>query len=265
MSRRILFGKPGAYLIFPWDKGFSADEMEEYFDEIGFADWTHKLSRAPMIKAQHPDYELYMTGIHAQRGVSCADCHMPYKVEGGKKFTDHHLQSPLNNIAGSCQVCHRQSEQQLLKDVYDRQNRVLEIRRIAEKSIAAAHLEAYVAWENGATENDMAHILTLIRHAQWRWDWVAAANGLGFHAPVESLRVLGTAIQKAEQARAALSLVLIKNGVQLPVQLPDFSTKEKAQIIVGWDMTELIKDKENLLQNVIPEWDKKAKERESKY
>jgi nitrite reductase (cytochrome c-552) len=76
-------------------------------------DWIHAFSRAPMIKAQHPDYELYMTGIHANRGVSCADCHMPYKREGGMKFTNHHLQSPLNNIAGSCQVCHRESEETL--------------------------------------------------------------------------------------------------------------------------------------------------------
>ena len=82
------FKKPGNYLTFPWDKGFSADDMEAYFDEIEFSDWTHKLSRAPMLKAQHPDYELFMTGVHAERGVSCSDCHMPYKMEGGVKFTE---------------------------------------------------------------------------------------------------------------------------------------------------------------------------------
>ena len=96
------------YLTFPWDNGFSAEAMEEYYDEIEFSDWTHKLSKAPMLKAQHPGYEVYMTGIHAERGVSCADCHMPYMSEGGQKFTDHHIQSPLNNIANSCQVCHRE-------------------------------------------------------------------------------------------------------------------------------------------------------------
>ena len=42
---------------------------EQYYDEIGFADYTHALSKAPIIKAQHPDYEIYSTGIHA-RAVS---------------------------------------------------------------------------------------------------------------------------------------------------------------------------------------------------
>ena len=57
------FKKEGNYLTFPWDKGFSADDMEIYYDEYEFTDWTHKLSKAPMLKAQHPDYELFMTGV----------------------------------------------------------------------------------------------------------------------------------------------------------------------------------------------------------
>ena len=209
-------GKEEKYLTFPWDKGFSADEMEQYFDEIEFADWTHKLSRAPMLKAQHPDYELFMTGIHAKRGVSCSDCHMPYKSEGGVKFTDHHIQSPLANTANTCQVCHRQETQTLMQDVYDRQDRIEELRRIAEKTIAAAHIEAKTAWDNGAVEDEMKPILKLIRHAQWRWDWVAAANGLGFHAPVEALRVLGTSIQKGEEARRMLAILFVKTGNKVP-------------------------------------------------
>lgn len=256
------FKQPGFYLTFPWDKGFSADSMEAYYDSYEFADWTHKLSRAPMLKAQHPDYELYLTGVHASRGVACADCHMPYKVEGGRKFTDHHIRSPLSNIANSCQVCHRQSETQLMKDVYYRQDKILELRRIVEKSLAKAHIEAKVAWDNGATEQDMKEALKLIRHAQWRWDWVAAANGVGFHAPVEALRVLGTAIEKTEQARAKIALVLTKLGVKLPIEMPDISTKAKAQAYIGLDMDKLRKDKDELIRTVFPEWDRKAKERQ---
>lgn len=256
------FAKPGNYLTFPWDKGFSADSMEAYYDAIDFSDWTHKLSRAPMLKAQHPDYELFMTGIHAQRGVSCADCHMPYKVEGGKKFTDHHIQSPLNNMANACQVCHRESEATLLRDVYDRQDRVLEIRRIAEKTLAAAHLEAKAAWDAGATEEEMKPILKNIRNAQWRWDWVAAANGVGFHAPVEALRVLGTSVSLAERSRGQLAVIFTKYGVKMPVQLPDYSTKELAQKVIGLDMEKLKSDKVKLLETVVKEWDEKAEKRQ---
>ena len=256
------FKGDGKYLTFPWDKGFSADSMEEYYDNAQFTDWTHQLSRAPMLKAQHPDYELYKTGIHADRGVSCADCHMPYKSEGGVKFTDHHIQSPLNNVENSCQVCHREKTEKLIQNVYERQDKILELKKIAEKTLAAAHIEAKTAWDNGATEAEMKQALQLIRHAQWRWDWVAASNGLGFHSPVEAMRVLGTSIQRAEEARKEIALVLVKHGVKYPIALPDYSTKEKAQKYIGLNMQELKADKADFLKTTVPEWDKKAKERQ---
>jgi nitrite reductase (cytochrome c-552) len=255
-------GKEDKYLTLPWDKGFSADSMEKYYDSYEFVDWTHQLSKAPMLKAQHPDYELYMTGIHAKRNVSCADCHMPYRSEGGVKFTDHHIQSPLNNVANSCQVCHREETKSLIEDVYTRQDKIEELRRIAEKTLAAVHIEAKIAWDNGANEDEMKQILQLLRHAQWRWDWVAASNGLGFHSPVEAMRVLGTSIQKAEESRRLLALVLIKHGVKYPIDIPDISTKEKAQTYIGLDMNALKKDKEEFLNTIVPEWDRKAKERQ---
>jgi len=255
-------GKEEKYLTFPWDKGFSADDMEKYYDEIDFYDWTHELSRTPMLKAQHPDYELFKTGIHAIRGVACADCHMPYKSEGGVKFTDHHIQSPMNNVANTCQICHREETDRLVQDVYDRQDRIEEIRRIAEKAIAAAHIEAKIAWDNGATQSQMKPIQTLIRHAQWRWDWVAAANGLGFHAPVEALRVLGTSIQMAEQARRELAALFVKEGWKYPANLPDISTKEKAQKFVGLDLRKLKELKKDFLNTTAKQWDDEARKRQ---
>ena len=256
------FKGEGKYLTFPWDNGFSAEAMEKYYDKAEFADWKHKLSRAPMLKAQHPYYELYMTGVHADRGVSCADCHMPYKSEGGVKFTDHHIQSPLNNVENSCQVCHREKTKKLIENVYERQDKIDELRRLAEKALSVVHLEAKTAWDNGATETEMKPVLKLIRHAQWRWDWVVAANGMGFHAPLEAMRVLGTSIQKAEEARREIALILVKHGVKYPVALPDYSSKEKAQKLIGLNMEELKKDKEDLLKTTAVEWDKKAKERQ---
>ncbi|MCO5265488.1 MAG: ammonia-forming cytochrome c nitrite reductase [Lentimicrobium sp.] len=258
------FKGEGKYLTFPWDKGFSADNMEAYYDEVDHVDFVHKLSKTPIIKAQHPDFELYMTGVHADRGVACADCHMPYKREGGMKFTDHKIQSPLANISGSCQVCHRESEAKLMGNVVERQGKVEELRRIAEKNLARVHIEAKTAWDNGATEEEMKPVLQLIRHAQWRWDWVAAANGLGFHSPVEALRVLGTSIQKVQEARILLTEIFVKRGVKTPIEMPDISTKEKAQKYIGLEMPEILKKKNEFITTVIPEWTKKAAEREAK-
>lgn len=254
--------EPANYLTFPWDNGFSADKMEEYYDNIDFVDWTHALSKTPMLKAQHPDYELFMTGTHAEKGVSCADCHMPYKTEGGVKFTDHHIQSPLNNIENSCFICHRDNTEDLLKMVYSRQDRIVELRGLLEESLAAAHIEAKTAWDNGAVQSEMDKAQKLIRHAQWRWDWVAAANAVGFHSPDEALRVLGTGIQKAEQARRELALVLVKHGVSYPIDMPDISTKQKAQKYIGLDMKMLQADKEKLLKTIVPKWDSLATERQ---
>lgn len=245
---------PENYLTFPWDLGYSAENMEEYFDNIGHVDWVHALSRAPMLKTQHPDYELYKTGIHAQRGVSCADCHMPYKREGGIKFTNHHLVSPLANIESTCQVCHRESEATLIADVYERQNKISELRRIVEKNLAQLHIEAKKAWDAGATEQEMEEVLLLIRHAQWRWDWVAAANGYGIHSPAEALRVLGTSIQKSQEARIILATIFAKYGQEYPIQMPDISTKAKAQEYIGLDMDKLLKNKRQFKEEVLPQW-----------
>ncbi|WP_157601090.1 ammonia-forming cytochrome c nitrite reductase [Persicobacter sp. CCB-QB2] len=247
------------YLTFPWDEGFKVEDMEKYYDAIDFSDWTHSISKAPMLKAQHPGYETWQMGIHGQRGVSCADCHMPYKTEGGQKFTDHHIQSPLNNIANSCQVCHREDAETLTANVYERQDAIKETRDKVERELAIAHLEAGFAWEQGATPAQMKEALTLIRHAGWRWDFAVAAHGSSFHAPVEIARILGSALEKSYQARMEIKKVLVDLGYTKDVPLPDFSTKEKAQKSVGLDMAKLEKQKEDFKQNLLPKWLEEAK------
>ncbi|WP_346864151.1 ammonia-forming cytochrome c nitrite reductase [uncultured Draconibacterium sp.] len=253
------------YLTFPWDNGYSAEAMEEYYDNIEFSDWTHALSKAPMLKAQHPGYEVYMTGIHAQRGVSCADCHMPYKSEGGQKFTDHKMQSPLNNIANSCQVCHREEAGTLMANVYERQDKIIENRDKLEELVVRAHVEAKKAWDVGATEDQMKDILMGIRHAQWRWDYAAASHGGSFHSPVEIGRVISGGITIAQETRIKLARLLAELGYNEEVPYPNIATKEKAQEFIGLDMDKLNNDKKEFIKTVLPEWEKEAKEREKNY
>lgn len=253
------------YLTLPWDKGMSVEAMEEYYDEAGFKDWTHKLSKAPMLKAQHPGYETYLTGIHAERGVSCTDCHMPYKSEGGQKFTDHHVQSPLNNVANSCQVCHREETKELIKNVFDRQDKLAENRLKLEKLLVSAHVEAKTAWDLGATEEQMQPSLMDIRHAQWRWDYAAAAHGGSFHSPVEIGRVISGGIAEAQEARLKLARVLSDLGHNKPVPYPDIDTKEKAQEYIGLPMEKLEKEKEKFLEELYPKWVQLGEEREATY
>ncbi|TNE73732.1 ammonia-forming cytochrome c nitrite reductase [bacterium] len=253
------------YLTFPWKNGFTVEDMEKYYDAIDFADWTHPISKAKMLKAQHPDYEVFKEGIHAQRGVSCADCHMPYKTEGGQKFTDHHIQSPLANIENSCFVCHREKTESLMRDVFTRQTKIKEGTRELERLLVKAHIEAGFAWKKGATEAQMKEILQDIRHAQWRWDFSVASHGASFHAPVEISRIVTTATQKVQNARINITRLLAKLGHTGEVPMPDISTKEKAQIYVGLDIKKEKEAKAKFLDQVVPKWLEEAKQREAAY
>jgi nitrite reductase (cytochrome c-552) len=254
-----------AYLTFPWDKGMNAESIERYYDELEFSDWTHQLSKAPMLKAQHPEYETYSMGIHAERGVSCADCHMPYKSEGGQKFTDHHIQSPLNNIANSCQVCHREETAKLVKNVYDRQDKIISNRDRLEELLVHTHVEAQKAWELGATDAEMKEILQGIRHAQWRWDFSAASHGASFHAPVEIGRVISSGIDLIGETRVKLARLLAAKGFNREVPYPEIGTKEKAQEFIGLDMNKLKAEKDTFKRDLLQKWIREADQREKSW
>ncbi len=252
------FKGDGKELTFPWDEGMTVEKMEEYYDKAEFSDWTHALSRAPMLKAQHPDYETFLMGPHAQRGLSCADCHMPYKSEGGIKYSDHQIMSPLKNIAGTCQTCHKDSEEQLRNYVYEYQDKALEIRDRIEAELSKTHIMAKAAWDKGATEAQMKKSLDLIRQAQWRWDFAVASHGASFHAPVETQRILAHSLDRTLLAQLELQKVLFAQGVT-DVQMPDISTKDKAQAYIGLDMKTLKDNKKKWIDTTVPKWIEKAK------
>ena len=178
--------------------------------------------------AQHPDYEMFVTGIHAYRGVSCADCHMPYRSEGGVKFTDHHVQSPLLNIASSCGVCHRWSEAELKARVEANQTKVLNAKLAAEDALVKAHFDVAAAIQAGCTEAQLAGVRKQIRHAQFRWDYVSANNGMGFHSPQETMRILGDSVNGAQEARVGIARLLAGKGISSEPKYPDISSRDKA-------------------------------------
>jgi nitrite reductase (cytochrome c-552) len=247
------------YLKFPQDKGLTCEAAEEYYDSIGFYDYIHPLSRAKILKAQHPGYEIFLTGIHAQRGLSCADCHMPYVQEGGVKYTSHHITSPLADVNRTCQTCHRQSEETLRQNVYERQEKVLDIRNRVEKELARAHIEAKFAWDKGAKEKEMEPVLLALRKSQWRWDYAVASHGASFHSPQEVTRLLGVALNYAQTARIDIARILARHGYTEEVPMPDISTKEKAQAYIGLDMKTLKQQKQSFLDEVVPQWISSAK------
>ena len=241
----------------PWAKGTTAEEMEKYYDDLNFKDWTHKISKTPMLKAQHPGWEIARTGIHSKMGVACADCHMPYTQEGMVKYSDHKVGSPLDNMDRSCLTCHRESKETLVGIIGEKKQRKEFLMELAMDNLAKAHLETGKALELGATASEVKAIQTDIRHAQWRWDYSIASHGSFFHAPEETLKLLASANETAQQARLKLVRLLAKYGA-VGYNAPDFSTKAKAQKLAGVPLKKLVAAKMHFKATLEKEWHKSA-------
>lgn len=197
------FKGPGKLLSYPWSSGLRADQIEDYYDQAGHVDWTHPRSGAPLLKAQHPEFELWNEGIHARSGVACADCHMPYRREGAVKVSDHHVRSPLLNVARACQTCHPCPESELRARAEAVQDRTKALLVRAEEAVLALVGAIQKAAGGGAEGDRLKAARKFHRKAQWRLDFVAAENSMGFHAPQEAARLLAEAIDYARQGQVA--------------------------------------------------------------
>ncbi len=191
-------------VTYPWDKGLKVEQIEAYYNEVGFSDWQHKETGAKVLKAQHPEFEMWSQGIHARSGVSCADCHMPYVREGAIKVSNHHVRSPLLNIAQACQTCHRYPEKEIMSRALAVQDRNAALLTRGEKALVGLIDAIGLAQKAGATEAQLKPARDFQRQAQFRLDFVAAENSMGFHAPQEAARILGEAIDYARQGELAV-------------------------------------------------------------
>jgi nitrite reductase (cytochrome c-552) len=188
-------------VTYPWHKGLRVEEIESYYDEQEFKDYVHGETGAPILKAQHPEFELWNQGIHARSGVACADCHMPYQREGAVKLSDHQVRSPLLNVARACQTCHRYPEEEIKARAEAIQARNLALMNRAEDALIDL-LDALKTAKQANVDPDLIkQAQALQRKAQWRVDFINAENSMGFHAPQEAARVLGEAIDYARQGQ----------------------------------------------------------------
>jgi len=206
------FKGPEKRLTYPWDKGLRADDILAYYEESGFTDWTHGESGAPVLKAQHPEFELWNQGVHARSGVACADCHMPYQRVGAMKVSDHHVRSPLLNINRACQTCHRWSEDELRARVETIQDRTYEIRNVAMDALVALIGDIKAARDRGAADARLESSRRHQRRAQFLLDFIEAENSMGFHADQEAVRVLALSLDETRRGQAALPGAVATGG-----------------------------------------------------
>ena len=125
------FKGPGKIVTYPWANGLKVEEIEAYYDERK-ASRTGSTPRpgTKVLKAQHPEFELWSQGIHARAGVACADCHMPYERVGA-----HQGERPLGaqpaaqrqpRLPDLPRACRRRSSRRASLTIQDRHHALLQ-------------------------------------------------------------------------------------------------------------------------------------------
>lgn len=196
-------------VIHPWAEGLTPENMYSYYqnEPSGFTgDFTNPVSNTRLVKAQHPDYETFQSGIHAEAGLSCAECHMPKTsvttADGNSEIiTQHWISSPLHTIDTSCLSCHKgKTENWMLERVQYIQDSVFESMRLAGLAIEEAHFTIQKANEDGVSDQAIVDAQSLLREAQWYWDFTASANSTGFHNSNLAHSNMSTAVDLAHKS-----------------------------------------------------------------
>ncbi len=188
-------------LTYPWRNGTLADEIYKYYAEEKFTDWEHKDTHAPMLKAQHPEFELWSKGIHSRSGVSCVDCHMPFKKVGSMKITDHHIQSPVLNINRSCRTCHSSDPEELKNRVEEIQEKHTQLENLAKDALMDLIADIQKTKKTGKA---LEIAREYQRQASWYLDFIMSENSTGFHAPQEAARIISLSIDASRKGQKAL-------------------------------------------------------------
>ncbi|HET7341252.1 MAG TPA: ammonia-forming cytochrome c nitrite reductase subunit c552 [Methylomirabilota bacterium] len=120
---------------------------------------------------------------------------------GAQKVSDHWVRSPLLNVSRACPPCHAVEEKDLQARVLNVQDRHYALVQCAAKATTDMLDAINAARKAGVADDRLAPALGRQREAQWRLDFVAAENSMGFHAPQELARVLSEAIDYARQGQ----------------------------------------------------------------
>ena len=101
-----------------------------------------------------------------------------------------------------------------------------------EKKLAAeVKANLLAAWREVVEKTPaLKELENLQRAAQWRLDFVAAENSMGFHAPQEMARILGESIDLSRQAQLKASVLL---GGKLPA--PAVRRREVGRLVTCGD------------------------------
>ena len=124
------------------------------------------------------------------------------------KVSDHWVRSPLLNISRACQVCHPYAESEIQARVDAIQDRTHALDEpLGGRAPRPARRDRRRPGRRARPRRSWREVLALQRKAQWRLDFVAAENSMGFHAPQETARVLAESIDYARQGQLAAKML----------------------------------------------------------
>lgn len=178
----------------------------EYYDSIGFADWTQESTGTRLLKAQHPEFETYLQGKHASV-LNCADCHMALVQEDdGTVYHSHYLESPLDNeiLLQKCAECH--GDKNMVSYVREIQSEVTEREtEVGNKLSAMKDALAQAVSDGSRSEEELERLRKLHREAQWYFDYCYVENSEGAHNSALAKECLGISESKIKEAMEILN------------------------------------------------------------
>ena len=221
-------------LAFPWKNGLDLDGIWQTYMDNGHVDWVHAETGAAVLKAQHPEFDVWSQGVHAANGVSCADCHMPYQRNGSIKLSDHQITSPVANYNTACGSCHDTRGDTLENRVKTIQDNFIESRDRSLDATVALINDLKTAVDKGtATEEELTNARYFQNKASFYTDYLYSENSYGFHAPDYSQRILSQALDAARKGQLALKGVPMEELAPSEISMRNAQEAARYQNIVS--------------------------------
>ncbi len=185
---------------FPFKK--VADIVDHYYN-LGFRDFKHAITGASLIKAQHPEVEVFWNSKHDRAGVGCNDCHTP-KVKDkktGKVYTSHFAVTPRVQLKETCLKCHSGWTEEQARYAIDSVKDYIKGKMRKAEFWLSALIDKYAeAKKAGVSEDVLQEARRLHDIAHINWEWWTAENSDGFHNPEEAREALTRSIDTSQKA-----------------------------------------------------------------
>ncbi len=201
--------------IFPW---VNVKEVYDYYTkEVGIYTFKHGITKAKLIKAQHPEVEVWWESKHERANVDCIDCHMP-KVDG---IAFHSPRSPQDiGVDKTCLNCHKEWDEEQANYVIETiQEYIKGKMRDAEFHLSRLVDRIKLAEQVGVDPAKIEEAREIHARAHILWEWWTAENSDGFHDPDEAWLTLGEASRLAEKGWKMLDEEIKKKMEELQAKV----------------------------------------------